>query len=127
MSYVIIVTVLLLIQYTFFAMRAGQARGKGEVKAPAVSGDEHFERNLRIQMNTLEQLIITIPTMWICAFYFSVNVAAILGLVFLIGRFVYSAAYLGDPTKRGLGMMIGFVANIGLLLCCLYAAVVALI
>ena len=127
MSYVIIVTVLLLIQYTFFAMRAGQARGKGEVKAPAVSGNENFERNLRIQMNTLEQLIVTLPAMWICAFYFSVNVAAILGLVFLVGRFVYSAAYLGDPTKRGLGMMIGFFANVGLLLCCLYAAVVALI
>ena len=127
MSYVIIVTVLLLIQYTFFAMRAGQARGKGEVKAPAVSGDENFERSLRIQINTLEQLIITIPAMLICAFYFRSDVAAILGFIFIIGRFIYSAAYLGDPTKRGTGMMIGFMANVALLLCCLYAAVIVLI
>ncbi len=127
MSYVIIVTVLLLTQYTFFAMRAGQARGKGEVKAPAVSGDENFERNLRIQMNTLEQLIITLPAMWICAFYFRADVSAILGFIFIIGRFIYSAAYLGDPTKRGTGMIIGFVANVGLLLCCLYSAAITLI
>ena len=43
MSYVVLVSTLLLIQYTFFSMRAGIARGKADIKAPATSGDEHFE------------------------------------------------------------------------------------
>ena len=127
MSYVILVTALLLIQYTFFAMRAGAARVKGEVTAPATSGDDNFERCLRVQMNTLEQLAVTLPAMWICAVYFRADVAAILGAAFLIGRFIYSAAYLNDPSKRGLGMMIGFIANMLSILVCLYVAIMGLI
>ncbi|MEM7360698.1 MAG: MAPEG family protein [Pseudomonadota bacterium] len=126
MGYVILVTVLLLVQYLYFAFRAGGARGKGEVKAPAISGDEHFERCLRVQMNTLEQLIITLPSMWICAVYFRADVAAILGTVFLLSRFIYSKAYLSDPTGRGTGMIIGLLANLGLMLCCLYVAIMTI-
>ena len=71
MSYIILVTVALLIQYTYFSMSAGMERVKGDIKAPATTGDETFERKLRVQMNTLEQLIITIPAMWICGIYFA--------------------------------------------------------
>ncbi|MCL4142823.1 UNVERIFIED_CONTAM: hypothetical protein GTU68_065982 [Idotea baltica] len=115
-----------MVQYIYFSMSAGIARDKGDVKAPAMSGDEAFERKLRVQMNTLEQLIITIPSMWICGVYFRADVAAALGLIFLIGRFIYSAAYLSDPASRGKGMIIGFLANVGLLLCCLFVAVMQL-
>ena len=127
MGYLILITVALLLQYTYFSMSAGMARDKGDVKAPAVTGDEAFERKLRVQMNTLEQLIVTIPAMWICGIYFRADVAAVLGLVFLVGRFVFSAAYNADPATRGKGMMIGFFANMALLLCCLYTGVMQLI
>lgn len=127
MGFVILVTVLLLVQYLYFAFRAGGARGKGEVKAPAVTGDEHFERCLRIQLNTLEQLAITLPSMWICAVYFRTDVAAILGAIFLLSRFVYSRAYLADPAGRGTGMIIGLLANLGLMLCCLYVAILMIL
>lgn len=127
MSYLIFVTVALLIQYTYFSMSAGIARDKGDVKAPAMSGDENFERKLRVQMNTLEQLIITIPAMWICGVYFRADVAAILGLVFLVGRFIYCTAYLNNPASRGKGMIIGFLANMALLLCCLVVAITKLL
>jgi len=127
MSYVILITALLLIQYTFFSMRAGLARGKADIKAPAMNGDESFERKLRVQINTLEQLIITLPTMWICAVYFRADVAAILGLIFLIGRFLYSAAYISNPASRAPGMIIGFLANLGLIGCCLFTAIKSII
>lgn len=127
MAYVIIVTVLLLIQYTFFAMRAGMARGKAEIMAPATSGDEHYERCNRVHLNTLEQMAVTLPAMWVCATFFRADVAAGLGLVFLIGRFLFSAAYINAPESRAPGMVIGFLANIALLLCCLYTAVMMLI
>lgn len=123
MEYVALVTLLLLVQYFFFVMQAGMARGKDTVVAPATTGDEMYERKSRVQMNTLEQLIITLPAIWICAHYFSANVAAILGFIFLIGRFAYSFLYIREPKSRGPGFIIGFFANIILIGCALYGVI----
>jgi len=123
MENVALVAILLLIQYMAFQMMVGVARGKGEVKAPAISGDEAFERMFRVQMNTLENLIITLPMMMICAHHFSAKVAAILGLVFFVGRILYMLSYRKDPAKRGPGFMLGFLANIGLIGCSIYGLV----
>jgi len=120
MPYVALVTLLLLMQYLVFIMLCGAARAKSGLKAPAVTGDENFERAYRVQMNTLEQLMITLPALWVSAMYFMPTVAAILGLVFFIGRTLYRGAYVRDPATRGLGMAIGFLANVGLLLTALW-------
>lgn len=117
MIYVALVTLLILAQYSFFFMQAGMARGKGEVKAPAVSGDELFERANRVQTNSLEQMVITLPAMWVCAHYFRADIAAILGFTYFVGRFLYSFSYMKEPSKRAMGFMIGFLANTALLLC----------
>jgi len=127
MSYVVLISTLLLLQYTYFTMRAGMARGKENIKAPAMSGDQYFERCLRVQLNTLEQIAATLPAMWICAVYFRPDVAAVCGCVFFIGRFIYSAEYLKDPATRAPGMIIGLIANLVLMGCCFYAAISALI
>ena len=127
MTYVVLVTLLMLLQYIYFSTQVGVARGKGEVKAPAVSGDENFERCNRVHINSLEQLVVTLPAMWICAYFFRPDVAAALGGVFLIGRFLYSAAYRKDPSSRGTGFVIGFLANVALILCGFYAVVMRLI
>ena len=37
-------------------MNVGEALIKYNVRAPSVTGDEHFERAYRVQMNTLEQM-----------------------------------------------------------------------
>jgi len=116
MEYVAIVTLLLLCQYIVFLGLVGKARVQGNVEAPAVSGDETFERAYRVQLNTVEQLVITLPSMWICAYYFSATVAAALGMAFFVGRILYRAGYMSDPGKRAPGMMIGFLANIAMVL-----------
>ncbi len=126
MQFVALVTLLLLFQYLTFMMLCGMARGKGGVQAPATTGDELFERALRVQVNTLEQLVITLPAMWISAMYYRPLVAAGLGLVFFLGRLLYRAGYMQDPAKRGPGMMIGFLANVALLLTALWGAVMQL-
>ena len=126
MEFVALVTLLLLFQYLTFMMLCGMARGKGGVQAPATTGDELFERALRVQVNTLEQLVITLPAMWISAMYYRPLVAAGLGLVFFLGRLLYRAGYMQDPAKRGPGMMIGFLANVALLLTALWGAVMQL-
>lgn len=116
MEYVALVTLLLLMQYMFFTMMVGKARMDGKVMAPAVIGDETFERAYRVQMNTLEQLLITMPALWISGYYFDPLWAAALGLVFFLGRALYRTGYMDDPEKRGPGMAVGFLANIGLIL-----------
>lgn len=126
MHYAALVTLLLLIQYLAFMMLCGKARSDSDIKAPAVTGDETFERAYRVQMNTLEQLMICLPAMWLSATYFSSSVAAILGLVFFLGRILYRNAYVKDPTGRGPGMIISLVANLGLLLTALWGIVTQL-
>ena len=123
MQYVAIVTILLLIQYTIYMGLCGAARGKDKVEAPATTGDPHFERAFRVQMNTLEQLMVTIPAMWICAYFFSPLWAAGLGVMFMVGRLVYRQAYMKDPASRGAGMGIGFLANVGLMVLSLWGAI----
>ncbi|MEM8660969.1 MAG: MAPEG family protein [Pseudomonadota bacterium] len=115
MEYLALVTLLLVAQYFVFIMLVGAARGKSGIKAPAVTGDENFERAYRVQMNTMEQLLIVLPALWVSGMYFSEFVAALLGLVFFIGRVLYRAAYVKDPQKRGVGFGIGFLAELGLI------------
>ncbi|MEP4486929.1 MAG: MAPEG family protein [Halioglobus sp.] len=116
MALVALVTLLLLLQYITFMMLTGKARGASELVAPACVGDLDFEKAYRVQMNTLEQLIVTLPAMWVCAHFFMPVVAAALGLAFFVGRILFRNAYVTDPTKRGPGMIVGFLANVGLIL-----------
>ena len=117
MAFVALVTLLILLEYFVFMMLCGKARADSGLKAPAMIGDENFERAYRVQMNTLEQIVITLPALWICATYFMPLTAAILGLGVFLGRLQYAIAYRKDPAGRGPGMGIGFLCNVGLLAC----------
>jgi glutathione S-transferase len=103
MAYVDIVTALALIQFIVFGFKVAGARGKFGVKAPAITGNEIFERYFRVQQNTLEQLIVLVPTLYLYSRYFNPLWAAALGVVYLIGREIYAATYVKDPAKRSLG------------------------
>ena len=126
MEYVALVTVLLVSQYMVFMMLVGAARGKSGIKAPAVTGDEGFERAYRVQMNTLEQLMVALPALWISGMYFDSLVAALLGLAFFLGRVMYRAGYVKDPEKRGMGFGLGFLAVLGLIGTALWGVISAL-
>ena len=111
MLYVAIVLSLVLLQYSYFSFVVGAARGKYQVSAPAVTGHKYFERAYRIQQNTLEQLIILVPSMFLFASYVHALTAAILGVVFILSRFIYFSAYMKDPKSRGTGFVLGFLAS----------------
>ena len=115
MYYAPLVALLILFQYLFFTMACGMLRAKTGVAAPACTGDETFERAYRVQQNTLEQLMLILPGMFLCAVFFRGDVAAICGLVFFVGRFIYRASYMKDPQKRTAGMIIGMFATVTLL------------
>jgi glutathione S-transferase len=126
MQYVSLVTLLLLIQYLIFSMMVGAARSKSGIKAPAVTGDEQFERAYRVQMNTLEQLVMTLPALWLSGLYFEPFVAALLGLTFFLGRVLYRMGYMKSPEKRGAGFGIGFLGTVGLIGTALWGMIAAL-
>lgn len=111
MEWVIIVTVLALLQYSWFGVQVGAMRGKHKVKAPATSGAPEFERMYRIHHNTMEQLVLILPLMWLFAHYVNATWAAGFGVVYLVGRFIYRAAYLKDPAGRGVGFTLTFLPS----------------
>ncbi|MGE4650813.1 MAG: MAPEG family protein [Myxococcota bacterium] len=127
MELVVIVVAVALLEYIYLATQVGQARGKYEVPAPAISGHPTFERLYRVQMNTLEQLIIFLPSIWLFATYVSTGIAAALGVVFVVGRFLYFKGYVDDPEKRTTGFLLTFGANVVLLFGALVGAVLTLL
>jgi len=127
MAWVYIVAMLALLEYFFFSIKVGQARGKYGVKAPATTGNEMFERYNRVHQNTMEQLVMFIPSLFAFANLVSAMWAAIVGLVFIVGRAVYFNLYIGDPDKRGPGVLISLLAIAVLMVGTLIAAVMALV
>jgi glutathione S-transferase len=109
MPYVHIVILLALVEFFYFSLLVGRARGRYNVPAPATTGNEMFERYFRVHMNTLELLVMFIPSILLFGQYFSPYVAAALGVVFLIGRLVYLSAYVKEPKKREVGFGLSMV------------------
>ena len=124
MTLVHIVIALALIEFFVFLMAVGRARGTYQLPAPATSGNEMFERYFRVQMNTIEQLVIFLPSILLFARYVHPLIAAALGLVFVIGRWVYFKGYVKDPTKRSTGFGLSAAPNLILLVGGLIGAIV---
>ena len=114
MDFVALVAAIALLEYVYFGFQVGQARGKYGVAAPAVTGDPIFERYHRVHQNTLENLVIFLPGLWLFATYVSATVAALLGVVFIVGRALYARLYVQDPPRRSIGVMMSF--PVGLIL-----------
>lgn len=122
MASVEIVLALALLQFIGMAMMVGVARGKYGVNAPAVSGNEFFERHYRVQMNTLELLVVLVPALLVAAKYWPPAWIAGLGAVYLIGRLIYWRAYVAAPASRGLGFALSFFPVLALVVVALVGA-----
>ncbi|MBX9915423.1 MAG: MAPEG family protein [Pseudomonadaceae bacterium] len=127
MALVDLLMVLVLLQYVHFSVLVAKARVTYEVKAPATSGNETFERYYRVQMNTLELLILLLPGIWLASKYLPASWVAVLCAIYLLGRVVYLRAYVADPGKRSLGFLLSFAPIIVLLLSGLCGSVRALL
>jgi uncharacterized membrane protein YecN with MAPEG domain len=114
-SWVAIVTLVALLVYVWMAARIAVARRKAGIHPPAMTGDPILERHIRVQANTLEWLALFLPSLWLFAIYWSDLVAALLGVVWIVGRIVYALGYVADPGKRELGFGIQALATAALL------------
>ena len=88
------------------ALRVGMARGTYKIKAPATTGDPNFERIYRAHQNMLEWMPIFLPALWLFGIYLSDRWAAIVGLVWIGGRVLYTLTYSQAAEKRSTGFAI---------------------
>jgi glutathione S-transferase len=123
MNYVHIVATLAVLQFFLFGYLVARARGKYGIHAPATTGNELFEREFRVQMNTLEQLVAFLPALLIAGLYWPNAIVAAIGAVYLVGRFLYRHLYLADPNKRTVGFVLTAIPTFTLLAACLVGAV----
>jgi len=112
----VLVTVFALIVYVAVTLAVGRARSLHGVKAPAMDGPAEFQRAVRIHMNTLEQIVVFLPALWLFAAAWGDRTAALIGVLWPLARIVYARAYMADPAKRGPGFAVGFLTTGVLLL-----------
>lgn len=115
MMLVHLVIALALVEFLLFGFAVGRARVSCNVPAPAITGNETFERYFRVQANTLEQLIVFVPSILLFAHYVQPLIAAGLGAVFIIGRAVYFRGYVRSAAGRHFGFVLSFAPNVALL------------
>ena len=123
MAYIVIIAMLALMQFIYFSVQVGRARGRCDVAAPATTGNEEFERYFRVQQNTLEQLVVFLPALVAAATFGNEFLAAPIGLVYMIGRALYARAYVRDPGSRTIGFLLGLLANVALIGAALWGAI----
>jgi glutathione S-transferase len=103
-------TLAALLFYVVTIVNVGRARGRFKIDGPAVTGHPDFERVVRVQMNTLEQLVAFLPALWLFAFYLSPNWAATIGSAWIAGRVIYAVGYYRAADKRAAGFGITVLA-----------------
>ena len=105
-----LVTLLALLFYFWTGIAVAQARGKFKIEAPAMTGNAEFERTARVQMNTLEWLPLFLVSLWMFATYWPAWIAAAIGAVWIVGRFMYMQGYIAAAEKRSMGFSVQAIA-----------------
>lgn len=108
-------TLAVLTMYTWIFFNVGRARGTFNIQAPVMEGPVPFVSVLRVHANTVEQMVLFLPALWLCAVMRSDGVAAIGAVVWIAGRILYALGYYRDPAKRGPGFGISLLATAGLM------------
>lgn len=98
--WVALVSAVSVLVYYLTLLNAGVARIKFKIPAPSHAGPEDYERRVRAHQNTMEHLVMFLPSMWTFALVVSPLWAAGIGAVWPIGRFFYMLAYSRSAPAR---------------------------
>ncbi len=118
-----LVTVLTLILFFIITANVGRARLKYKVPVPQTSGEPDFERVFRVQQNTLEQLILFLPSLWLFSLFVNAIWGAGIGAVWVVGRILYAWGYYQAAEKRGIGFGINALSMLVLLIGSLFGII----
>ncbi|WP_414544576.1 MAPEG family protein [Nostoc sp. CCY0012] len=122
-----LITALTLLLYLVITINVGRARAKYKVKPPQMSGNPDFERVVRVQQNTLEQMVFFLPALWLFSFYVSPLWGAGIGAIWLLGRIAYAWGYYQAAEKRAIGFAISSISSMVLLLGSLVGIILSLV
>lgn len=111
-----VITLLSLLLYFILTINVGRARFKYKVPPPATTGEPNFERYLRVQQNTLEQIVFFLPLLWLFSYYVSELWGTILGGLWILGRILFAYGYYQEAEKRTLGFAISTLSSLSLLI-----------
>jgi uncharacterized membrane protein YecN with MAPEG domain len=111
-----LVTLVALILYLVLTANVGRARMQYKVAPPKMTGDPGFERVLRVQQNTLEQLVVFLPALWLFCQFVSPIWGSALGGVWIVARVLYAWGYYQVAEKRMGGFALSLTATSVLLL-----------
>ena len=75
-----------------------------------MTGDPLLERTIRAHYNTLEWMPVFLPSLWLFAIYWNSTIAAIVGVVWIVGRIIYFLGYTAEARKRSTGFLIQTLA-----------------
>ena len=120
MPFTALVTVAALVLTFVLSIQVGNMRRKHGVMAPASTGHPEFEAANRIHQNTIEQLVLFLPVLWLALYVLGDAITGLIGAVWIIGRIVYANAYARDPATRGPGMGLTMLPTVVLLLASLW-------
>jgi glutathione S-transferase len=115
-----LITVLSTVLLGFAMGLVGRARGRHGIHAPATSGHPDFDRAFRAHMNTLEQVAMFLPVLWVATIHYDAMIAAYLGYAWLVGRLWYIVGYVRAADKRSMGFLVGALAYLALLVLSLW-------
>ena len=102
-AWVVLVSFAALAFYFVTVVNVARTRGKHGIAPPAMTGHEQVERALRVQGNTVEWLVIFLPSLWLSAVYWPGPIIAAIGLVWIFGRILYMNGYMKEPKARFAG------------------------
>lgn len=100
MKYTALVTVASVVLTFVLSLRVGKMRQVHGVEAPATSGHPEFERANRVHQNTIEQVVLFLPLLWLGLYVLGDALTGLIGAVWIVGRIVYANAYTRDPAAR---------------------------
>jgi glutathione S-transferase len=96
--------------------RVGYMRARHKIDAPATVGHPQFERAFRTHANTVENLVLFVPLLWVASIFYGGTIPFWLGVAWIVSRMIYAWGYSHENTQmRGPGLGIGLLSLLGLL------------
>jgi uncharacterized membrane protein YecN with MAPEG domain len=104
--YTAIVTLLAALALFGMATQVARTHVKVGILPPQMTGHPLLEQAVRGHLNALEWMPIFLPSLWLFASYWNDKVAALLGVVWIVGRVMYFVGYAARPERRFPGFLV---------------------
>ena len=117
-EYAGLITCVISLLQVLLAFRVGTMRSKHKVQSyeTYMTKNTEFIIAHRIQVNTLESVMVFLPLLWVATFWGYEIAAAIIWWIWIISRILYAVMYQQDPKKRMIPFLISLLCTMGVLL-----------